>query len=54
LNKILYGCKIFLEKNYMASVEIDFVAPDVLTAFETYSEVFGAEAVEKSSLERGA
>jgi hypothetical protein len=38
----------------MASVEIDFVVPDVLAAFETYSKVFGAEAVEKSSLEREA
>jgi uncharacterized glyoxalase superfamily protein PhnB len=37
----------------MACVEIDFVVPDALAAFETYSRVFGAEAVEKTSLERG-
>jgi hypothetical protein len=45
--------RIFRRKNFMASVEIDFVVPDVLAAFETYSKVFGTEAVEKSSLERG-
>jgi uncharacterized glyoxalase superfamily protein PhnB len=45
--------KYHLEENSMASVEIDFVVPDVLEAFKTYSKVFGAEAVEKSSLEKG-
>jgi uncharacterized glyoxalase superfamily protein PhnB len=37
----------------MTSVEIDFVVPDVLAAFDAYSKVFGAEALEKSSLEKG-
>jgi uncharacterized glyoxalase superfamily protein PhnB len=37
----------------MTGVEIDFVVPDVLVAFETYRMVFGAEAMEKSSLEKG-
>jgi uncharacterized glyoxalase superfamily protein PhnB len=37
----------------MANVEIDFVLPDALEAFEVYSKVFGAEAVEKTSLDKG-
>jgi PhnB protein len=37
----------------MTSIEIDFVLPDVLEAFAMYSKVFGAEAVEKTSLEKG-
>ncbi|MDR0375987.1 MAG: VOC family protein, partial [Treponema sp.] len=37
----------------MTSVEIDFVVPDVLAAFDAYSKAFGAEAIEKSSLEKG-
>jgi PhnB protein len=37
----------------MANVEIDLVLPDALEAFEIYSKVFGAKAVEKTSLDKG-
>jgi uncharacterized glyoxalase superfamily protein PhnB len=38
----------------MAGVELDFVVYDTLKAFETYHKVFGAEAVKKTSNDRGA
>jgi uncharacterized glyoxalase superfamily protein PhnB len=37
----------------MTGVELDFVVPDTLNAFETYRKVFGAEAVEQTSNDRG-
>jgi uncharacterized glyoxalase superfamily protein PhnB len=38
----------------MTSVEFDFVVTDSLAAFETYQKVFGAEAIQKTSLEKGS
>jgi PhnB protein len=37
----------------MTSVEFDFVLPDALAAVEIYSKVFGAEVLEKTSLDKG-
>jgi uncharacterized glyoxalase superfamily protein PhnB len=37
----------------MTGFEVDFVVTDTLAAFDAYSKVFGAEAVEKTAYERG-